>query len=166
VAAFEAESGEMSIGRDTKCTPEIVEAVCERLAGGESLRSIAKDVDMPAVSTVLLWVVTGRLVEGTDVPFSEHYMQAREAGGYSHADRVIETVDKVCAGEIDPQAARAMLDGLKWAAERMAPKKHSPRQEIDHSSTDGSMTPSRPPTREELIAELESRGLPTTIFGK
>lgn len=68
-------------------------------------------------------------------------MQARTAGGFSHADRIIDTVDRVSTGEIDPQSARAMLDGLKWAAERMAPKSHSNRQEIDHQSSDGSMRP-------------------------
>jgi hypothetical protein len=93
---------------------------------------------MPAISTVLLAVVQDR--DG----FSEQYMQAREAGGFSHADRIIDTVDKVASGEYDPQAARAMLDGLKWAAERMAPKKHSQRQELDHSSSDGSMAPQSP----------------------
>ena len=68
-------------------------------------------------------------------------MQAREAGGFSHADRIIDVVDKVATGEYEANQARAMLDGLKWAAERMAPKKHSQRQEVDHSSSDGTMTP-------------------------
>lgn len=90
---------------------------------------------MPALSTVLLAVVQDR--DG----FSEQYMQARTAGGFSHADRIIDTVDRVSAGELDPQSARAMLDGLKWAAERMASKHHSSRQEVDHSSSDGSMKP-------------------------
>lgn len=96
---------------------------------------------MPAVSSVLLWVVSGRLVEGTEKPFSEQYMQAREAGGFSHADRIVDTVDRVSIGELEPQAARAMLDGLKWAAERMAPKAHSAKQDINHTSEDRSMSP-------------------------
>lgn len=109
-------------------TEKTRETVCRRLAEGESLRSICADEELPAVSTVLLAVVQDR--DG----FSEQYMQARQAGGFSHADRVIDTVDKVATGEIDPQSARAMLDGLKWAAERMASKHHSSRQEIDHTT--------------------------------
>jgi hypothetical protein len=116
-------------------TKEVREEICFRLAGGESLRSICVDNKMPALSTVLLAVVQDR--DG----FSVQYMQAREAGGFSHADRIIDTVDKVAAAELDPQSARAMIDGLKWAAERMASKHHSSRQEIDHSSTDKSMSP-------------------------
>lgn len=121
--------------RPTVMTKEAMDKICQLLASGDSLRSICREDDMPSVSTVLLAVVQDR--DG----FSEQYMQAREAGGFSHADRVIDTVDRIATGEIDPNAARAMLDGLKWAAERMAPKRHSIRQEVDHSSTDGSMTP-------------------------
>lgn len=105
------------------------------------MRSICAEDAMPAVSSVLLWVVSGRLVEGTEKPFSEQYMQAREAGGFSHADRIVDTVDRVSIGELEPQAARAMLDGLKWAAERMAPKAHSAKQDINHTSEDRSMSP-------------------------
>lgn len=134
--------GKTMAGRPTLCTPDITDAICQRLAGGKSLRSVCEDEAMPEKSTVLLWVVQGRLIEGTDRPFSDQYMQAREAAGYSHADRVADLATMASEEGIDPQAARAAMDGFKWAAERMAPKKHSPRQEIDHSSKDGSMTPS------------------------
>lgn len=80
---------------------------------------------MPARSTVLLWVVDGSRPE-----FAEQYRLAREAAGYAHADNVIETVEKLADKKLDPSAARGMLDGLKWAAERMAPKAHSPRSQI------------------------------------
>lgn len=133
---------------------EYVTPICHRLAGGESLHSICADPGMPSKSTVLLWVVTGREIEDfentDDRSFSDHYMRAREAGGFSHGDRVIDTVDKVASGEVDPQSARAMLDGLKWAAERMASKHHSARQEHDHTSSDKSMSPN--PTRIELVS--------------
>lgn len=132
-------------GAPTVMTQEVMDAICEKLAGGESLRSICRAGDMPAISTVLLAVVQNR--DG----FSEQYMQAREAGGFSHADRIIDTVDRVASEEIDPHAARAMLDGLKWAAERMAPKKHSARQDVNHTSDDGSMSP-----QDNSIAVIEA----------
>lgn len=125
----------MPAGRPTKYNKSLAEKICKRLAEGESLRSICRDKKVPAISTIMLWVVT------PNHPFSEQYMRAREAAGYSHADRIVETVEKTAVGEYDPQQARAMMDGLKWAAERMAPKRHSPQQKIDHSSSDGTMTP-------------------------
>ena len=133
------------MARPTKYSKALAAKICSRLAGGESLRSICKGDKMPAMSTVLLWVVDGEHEE-----FSEQYRCAREAAGYAHADRVIDTVDKVCVGELDHQSAKAMLDGLKWAAERMSPKAHGPKQEVDHKSGDGSMTPK--PTTIHLVA--------------
>lgn len=73
--------------------------------------------------------------------FRNNYMRAREAGGFSHGDRVIDVVDKLATGDYDPQTAKAMMDGLKWAAERMAPRAHAPRNTIDNTSSDGTMTP-------------------------
>lgn len=122
-------------GRPTVMTPDMQEKICFRLAGGEPLRSVCADEGFPAMSTVLMAVVQDR------GGFRSKYAQAREAGGFSHGDRVIDVVDKVADGKLDPMAARAMLDGLKWAAERMAPKGHAVRQELNHTSTDGTMTP-------------------------
>ena len=123
------------MARPTIYNEQLDTAICERLAGGESLRSICRDDAMPAMSTVLLWVVT------PGHKFSDHYIRAREAAGFAHADRVADLASMAAEEGIDPQAARAAMDGLKWAAERMSPKKHSPRQEVDHRSEDGSMSP-------------------------
>lgn len=96
---------------------------------------------MPEKSNVLLWVVTDRVVEGTDTIFRDQYMIAREAAGYSHADQVADLATKCSQEGIDPNSARVAMTGYIWAAERMAPKKHSPKQELSHTSPDGSMTP-------------------------
>ena len=131
------------MARPTTCTTVITNEICQRLAGGESLRRICKDEALPVVSTVLLWVVSGRIVEETEKEFSEHYMQAREAAGFSHADSVADIAYRALEEGLDPQSARAAMDGYKWAAERMSPKKHSQRQEHDHTSSDQSMSPSK-----------------------
>lgn len=122
-------------GRPSIYSKKLADTICTRIAGGESLRSVCRDDGMPVLSTVLLWVVDDR--EG----FSEQYHRAREAAGYSHADEALDMRHQLYSGELDHQSARVILDALKWGAERMAPKKHSPRQEVDHSSEDGSMTP-------------------------
>lgn len=145
------------MARPTKYTKALADRICKRISGGESLRSICDSKTMPDKSTVLLWVVNGKH-DG----FYDQYRQAREAAGYSHADRIINLIDRLDPESngiddidpedrdavelaklrrLDPQTAKVMIDGLKWAAERMAPKAHAARQEIDHTSTDGSMTP-------------------------
>lgn len=128
-------------GRPTKCTQEITDEICVRLADGQSLRSICSDEHLPEKSTVLLWVVNDRVIEGTERQFSDQYRRAREAGGFSHADEALDIRHDVRNGELEPNAAKVILDALKWGAERMAPKHHSSRQELDHQSSDGSMKP-------------------------
>ena len=124
-------------GRPSAHTPEIADEICHRIAGGESLRSVCREEHMPAFSTVLLWVVHDR--EG----FSDQYHASREAAGYAHADEALELRNELRAGDLDPATAKVILDALKWGAERMAPKRHSQRQEVDHRSGDGSMSPTR-----------------------
>lgn len=68
-------------------------------------------------------------------------MRAREAAGFAHADGIVEMTELVRDGLINANDAKAIMDGLKWAAERMSPKRHAPKQSIDHQSSDGSMTP-------------------------
>jgi len=123
------------MARPTSYTVDIKDEICTRIAGGESLRSICADESLPAMSTVLLWVVNDR--EG----FSEHYHASREAAGYAHADEALALRFELREGTIDPQSAKVILDALKWGAERMAPKKHSARQEVNHTSDDRSMSP-------------------------
>lgn len=117
------------VGRPTAMTPEAVETICKRLSGGESLRQIClSDNSLPDISTVFRAVVQDR--DG----FYDKYVQAREAAGFAHADRINEVVELLSEGALDPNVAKAMMDGLKWTAERMSPKHHSPRQNLDHTS--------------------------------
>lgn len=131
-------------GRPTDYTPELAATICEWLAGGKSLRSFCRTKGAPHVSTVTRWIVRHE-------QFRVQYVQARESAGYAHADHVVEVVELLRSEKVDPQTAKAMMDGLKWSAERMAPKAHMPQQIIDHTSTDGSM--SSKPTVIELVAE-------------
>ena len=129
------------MARPTDYTPELAERICQHIAGGESLRSFCRLPGEPHVATVCRWIVKHD-------EFREQYTHAREAAGYAHGDGVIEVVEAVRNGDIDAQTARAMMDGLKWAAERMAPKSHSSRQEIDHTTRGESIQP----TRIEIVA--------------
>lgn len=135
-------------GRPTLCVPQITDEICTRLAQGESLRSICSDAHMPEKATVLHWVVQNRTIEGTERSFFDQYHTSREAAGYSHADEALDLRNEVRSGSLEPNAAKVILDALKWGAERMAPKKHSQRQEVNHTSDDRSMSP----TRIEIVA--------------
>lgn len=124
------------MARPTDYNSEVAESICSWIAGGQSLRAYCRQKGTPHESTVCRWIVSHD-------EFRKQYAQAREAAGYSHGDGVIEVVELLRSGDIDAQTARAMMDGLKWAAERMAAKAYGPKQVIDHRSSDNSMSPSR-----------------------
>lgn len=122
------------MGRPTDYSEELAESVCSWISGGKSLRAYCRQDGTPDVTTVCRWIVRHDA-------FRQQYTQAREAAGYAHGDGVIEVVELLREGDVDPQTAKAMMDGLKWAAERMAPRAHAPRNTIDNTSSDGTMTP-------------------------
>jgi len=146
-------------GRPTIYTADLTAEISRRLAEGESLRSICRDAHMPAISTVLLWVVDGKHQD-----FSEQYVIARQAQGYSHADKLLDVATMVATGELEPGQAKVIMDAYKWTAERNAPKAYGPKQQIDNISSDKSMTPQldtstlSTSTLQELIAAREKTG--------
>lgn len=113
-----------TVGAPSIYTDELAEEICHRLAGGEPLISICRDPGMPHRATVLRWVVK------SGHPFAARYFEAREAGGFADADDVSELMRQIRSGEVDEKQGRVLLSGLTWLAERKAPRRHSPRQEV------------------------------------
>ena len=112
-------------GRPTKYSDDVIEAICTRLASGESLIKICTDPKMPARSTVFGW-----LVKTEKRSFLDKYLAARSIAGHACADRLLGLVDDLESGEVEPQIAREMSSNLRWSAERMAPRYYSPKQAI------------------------------------
>jgi hypothetical protein len=89
-----------------------------------------------------------------------NYARARTIRGDTQGHRVSEIVDDVIAGKIEPDVARAAIDGLKWTAGRMAPKLWGDRQQIEHVGEGGgpiqyaSLTPEE---RKARIAQLQEK---------
>lgn len=116
-------------------TQEVADVICERIAAGESLRSILKDDGMPASSTVFKWLI--------DYPaFSEQYTRAREAQADSLFDEILTIADD---GRNDSYTdddgnvrtdhdviARSKLrvDARKWMAGKLRPKKYGDKLAI------------------------------------
>src|SRR5690606_8467561 len=102
-------------------------------AEGKSLRSICKEPDMPAASTVFLW-----LTQHED--FSEQYARAREAQADALFDEILEIADDtsqdfIAKGNPDGsetqvvdhehiQRSRLRVDARKWMAGKLRPKKY------------------------------------------
>lgn len=104
----------------------IMADVCEQIAQGKSLREICAADNMPAPSTICLW-----LRENADL--AEQYAQAREQQAELYADEIIEIADN--AKNEDAQVARLRVDARKWKASKLAPKKYGDKLDLNHGGT-------------------------------
>lgn len=120
-------------GRPSIYTEELGLKICSLIADGVTLREIEAMDAMPAMHTMTLWAV--------DHPhFSPHYRRARAAAAHTHHDRIVGLTRKAESGEIDPSSAREAMRGLMWVAERGNPRDYGAKQELAHTSPDGSMS--------------------------
>jgi hypothetical protein len=120
-------------GRPSDYSAEIADTICNRLAGGESLRAICADDGMPDRATVSRWLARYEEFRGL-------YWFARECQAECLVDEILEIardssrdyVKKVGVdGKVTWVADREhivrcglRIDTLKWTAARMAPRKY------------------------------------------
>src|SRR5258708_4655167 len=76
-----------ALGRPSEFTHGLATEICNRLATGETLRSVCRSDDMPPESTVRQWVLDDR--DG----FYAQYTRAREIGYGAMADELLEIAD-------------------------------------------------------------------------
>lgn len=62
---------------------------------------------------------------------SGHYARAREGCADARFDEIGEVIRQIHSGELDPQAGRVVLDGLKWQAAKMFPDKFGERRQVE-----------------------------------
>jgi hypothetical protein len=110
-------------GRPSSFTAEIGHVICTHLANGGSLREWCAIEGNPHFSTVYDWL---EREEG----FADAYARAREVQAHNDGDRMNQIVQKLERGTIDPNAARVMIDALKWTAGKRMPKVYGDRLQV------------------------------------
>jgi len=127
----------MPAGRPPIYNLEIADTICERIAGGESLRSILKTEGMPSMPTVMRWVL--------NIPeFDSKYARARQMQAEVWADEMIDIADDAVNdymvkknkdgdaigyelnGE-NIQRSKMRLEQRRWYAEKLRPKVYGPK---------------------------------------
>ena len=123
-------------GRPSIYSDELAATICQRMAEGESLRSICRDEDMPGKTTVLRW-----LLDETLVGFRDQYARARELRADHFADEIIEIGDDGTGDMTEDDKGRKSInqevvsrsrlrcDNRKWLMARMAPKKYGDKMQ-------------------------------------
>ena len=125
-------------GRPSDYSQETANKICERLADGESLRAICLDEDMPARSTVFLWLAANKA-------FSDQYAYAREAQADTIADEILDIADNSAndwmekKGQEDAgyllngdhvQRSKLRIESRKWLAGKLRPKKYGEKMTL------------------------------------
>lgn len=135
------------VGRPSAYSDVIADAICERLAEGESLRSICSDDGMPDKSTVFRWLAAN---EG----FCDQYARAREAQADSLFDDILDIADdgsndwmekrnsdgeNIGWQENGEALRRSVLrvDARKWMAGKLRPKKYGDKLVQELTGKDG-----------------------------
>lgn len=134
------------LGRPKTYSPELGAKICERIANGDSLRSICKEEGFPSKSTVLKWIFKDQNKE-----FSDQYDKAREIQAQLLADEIVEIADTPKLGiiqKLDASGAiietkqedmlghrRLQVDSRKWYLSKVLPKIYGDKME--HSGPGG-----------------------------
>lgn len=124
-----------------KFSEAIADAICERLADGESLRTICSDEGMPSKTTVFRWLAANE-------QFRDQYARAREAQADAIFDDILSIADDgrndwmqknfgeetrwVENGEAMRRSA-LRIDARKWMAGKLRPKKYGDKLDVEHS---------------------------------
>lgn len=124
------------IGRPSDYLPEVAADICSLLAEGESLRKVCDRPGMPNKATVFRWLAQHE-------EFRDQYAKATETRADAIFEEMFDIADEVAEEAAAVGKARLRIDTRKWALARMNPKKYGDKvsQEIDHKSSDGTMTP-------------------------
>ncbi len=132
-------------GRPSEYTQEIADHICERIADGESLRTICDDSEMPSRTTVFKWL--SRFKE-----FADQYARAREAQADTLFDEILTIADDgrndwvektnkdgEVIGEVfnkeAVQRSSLRVEARKWMAGKLRPKKYSEKLDLNVSGS-------------------------------
>ncbi len=130
-------------GRPSVYSKELADRILAMIADGLSVSEICREPDMPARSTVMLWVAQDR--DG----FSDRYAKACEARAYYWADEILDIADdgqndwmertdpdgNIIGFAVNGEAlgrSKLRVDSRKWLLSKLLPQ-YSDRQEIKHS---------------------------------
>ncbi len=119
--------------------------ICERLAGGESLRRICGDAGMPSLASVYRWLQA-------DETFRTQYVIAREHQADALFDEILDIADDGTNDFVEKESktglrtivlreeaisrSRLRVEARKWMIARLAPKKYGEKHEPKGDSSD------------------------------
>ncbi len=149
-------------GRPSDFTSAVADAICERLADGESLKSICSSEGMPHRATVFRWL-------GAHAEFRDSYARAREAQADALFDEILDIANTPLTGEktkVDKDGnvvemtkadmiehRRLQIDARKWIAAKLRPKVYGDKLDVDVTGALDFVVSAKPVTEEQWLKE-------------
>jgi len=133
----------------TTFTQKLADHICERLANKQSLTSICDEEGMPSAGTVAYW-------RKKHPEFDAQYMAAREMQAEALFEEIVDIVDDGRNDWVERETRNGSYIALNSEAvqrsklraetrfkliERMNPARFGAKVQLDHTSSDGTMTP-------------------------
>ena len=128
----------MTRKRKASDVADSVNAICQMVALGKTLREIQAELGIP-LGTMMDWVGMPE--------HSERYARAREAASDLFEADILTEAQGVTSE--NAAAARVRIDALKWVAARRSPKRYGDKLAL---GGDADLPPIQTVTRIELIA--------------
>lgn len=135
-----------AVGRPTIFAPQLINAMLDRIASGDSVRSISKDDRFPAMTTFFRW-----LRENED--FRQQYARAKEIQAEFLAEDLLDIADDGTNDYIERegkdgntfvefnsehfQRSRLRVDTRKWIASKLLAKKYGDKIQQEVTGKDG-----------------------------
>ena len=134
-------------GRPTKYSLELSDRICEMLARGKSMRTVAKEDWSPSIATMFMWL-------RTNDKFSEQYEKAKEESADALVEEMLDIADdgsndymesigkdgktytKINAEHV--QRSRLRVDARKWISSKLKPKRYGDKLDV---TSDGKALP-------------------------
>lgn len=148
-------------GRPSTYTRKVADQIIQRFEAGETLREICRSHGMPPAPTVRHWVLDD--VDG----FAERYARARDLGIDAIVEDAIDRAKASGRDNVQVQADRLYVDTIKWYACKMAPRRYSDRQTVEHTGPAGGpvQIAAVEMTDDELAAIIAARRAPASADG-
>lgn len=128
------------VGRPSEFTQELADKICEQLAIGYSMRTVAKDPELPSIETIFKWMRTNEI-------FLKQYTRAKQEAADAMAEELLDISDDgtndfmeddynkgrtpgyTVNGE-NIQRSKLRVDTRKWLMAKMKPRTYGDKLDV------------------------------------
>ena len=125
----------MAGGRPTDYNFALAKEICDKVREGSNIKkALSLKSEYPSFPTWCKW-------KRENAELLNLYVNSIQDKAESVDEFIDDTLSDLRAGLIDASTANVIIQTYKWKAAKYYPKMFGDKQEIDHKSSDGTMTP-------------------------